>query len=180
MGELLTAPRILVGMRPSGTAEQLEKRRRRALELLKSGKSRSAVARHVGASVSSVFRWWQAYKRHGRRGLQAKPTPGRPPGLSAADKRRLVRLLVQGPLRIGYTTELWTLGRIAELIVREFGLRYHPAHVWKLLTALGWSCQKPERRAVERDEAAIARWKREEWPRIKKRRATWRPSRLRR
>jgi transposase len=69
---------------------------------------------------------------------------------------------------------------VTELIAQEFGVRYHPAHVWKVLTALGWSCQKRERRALERDEAAIARWKRDAWPRIKKRRSTWRPSRLRR
>jgi Winged helix-turn helix/DDE superfamily endonuclease len=79
-----------------------------------------------------------------------------------------VTLLGQGALHAGYRTELWTIPRVAELIRDEFGVRYHPAHVWKLLTALGWSCQKPERRAVERDEAAIARWKREDWPRIKK------------
>jgi transposase len=66
------------------------------------------------------------------------------------------------------------------LIAGEFGVRYHPAHVWKILTGLGWSCQKPERRAVERDEAAIERWKRGAWRRIKKRRATSRPSRVRR
>jgi transposase len=91
-----------------------------------------------------------------------------------------VKRLVQGPLHAGYRTDVWTLARIAKLIHQEFGIRYHPSHVWKILTALGWSCQKPERRAVERDEAAIARWKQHDWPRIKKRRTTWRPSRLRR
>jgi transposase len=167
-------------MRPSGTPEQLEKRRRRAVQLLRAGGALSAVARQVHASVSSVFRWWQTYRRHGQRGLRPKPTPGRPPRLSAAQKRKLIRRLLQGARRVGYTTELWTLERVAEVIRREFGVRYHPAHVWKLLTGLKWSCQKPERRAVERDEAAIARWQREEWPRIKKRRSTWGPSRLRR
>jgi transposase len=167
-------------MRPSGTPAQLEKRRRFAVQLLRGGRTLSAVARQLHASVSSVFRWWQAYQRHGRRGLRAKPTPGRPPGLSTGQKARLVRLLVKGPLQVGYTTDLWTLERVTTLIYQEFGIRYHPGHVWKLLTGLGWSCQKPERRAVERDEAAIARWKRDEWPRIKKRRSTWRPSRLRR
>jgi transposase len=167
-------------MRPPGTPEQLEKRRRRAVQFLKAGRtSLSAVARKVHSAVSSVFRWWQAYQRDGQRGLRPKPTPGRPPRLSEAKKRKLVRLLVQGPLRAGYTTDLWTLGRVAELIHQEFGIRYHPSHVWKVLTALGWSCQKPERRAVERDEAAIARWKRDDWPRIKKRHPTGRPSRLR-
>lgn len=167
-------------MRPSGTPKQLEKRRRRAVQLLESGQTLSTVARQVGAAVSSVFRWWQAYRRKGRRGLDAKPTPGRPPRLSTAKKRQLVTLLIRGALRAGYRTDLWTLPRVTELIHQKFGVRYHPAHVWKVLTALGWSCQKPERRAVERDEAAIARWTRDEWPRIKKRRSTWRPSRVRR
>jgi transposase len=167
-------------MRPPGTSKQLEKRRRRAVQLLESGRTLAAVARQVGAAVSSVFRWSQAYQRKGSRGLEAKPTPGRPPRLSKAQKRRLVTLLARGALSAGYHTELWTLPRVAALIRQEFGIRYHPAHVWKVLTALGWSCQKPERRAVERDEAGIAQWKRDDWPRIKKRRSTWRPSRLRR
>ena len=167
-------------MRPPGTSAQLEKRHRRAVQLLESGRSLSAVAREVGAAVSSVFRWQQAYHRTGARGLDAKPIPGRPPRLSPAQKRRLVTLLGRGAVHAGYHTELWTLPRVARLIREEFGVRYHPAHVWKVLTALGWSCQKPERRAVERDEGAIARWRQEAWPRIKKRRSTWRPSRLRR
>jgi len=167
-------------MRPSGTPAQLEKRRRAAVQLLRRGRTLSAVARQVHASVSSVFRWWQAYQHEGRRGLRAKPTPGRPPGLSSIQSGKLVQLMVKGPLRAGYRTDLWTLARVAALIDREFGIRYHPGHVWKLLRNLGWSCQKPERRAVERDEAAIARWKYTEWPRIKKRRSTGRPSRLRR
>ncbi|HEV8454717.1 MAG TPA: winged helix-turn-helix domain-containing protein [Gemmatimonadales bacterium] len=167
-------------MRPSGTPAQLEKRRRTAVQLLRGGRTLAAVAGQIHASVSSVFRWWQVYQREGRRGLRAKPAPGRPPGLSPVQRGKLVQLLVKGPLRAGYRTDLWTLARVAALIHREFGIRYHPGHVWKLLTSLGWSCQKPERRAVERDEAAIARWKHNEWPRIKKRRSTWRPSRLRR
>ena len=91
-----------------------------------------------------------------------------------------MKRLTRGALRAGYRTDLWTLPRVTELIHQEFGVRYHPAHVWKVLTALGWSGQKPERRAVERDEAAIARWKQEAWPRVKKRRSTWGPSRVRR
>jgi transposase len=167
-------------MRPPGSPTQLEKRRRRAVQLVKSGRTLSAVARQVHASVSSVFRWWQDYHRAGLRALRPKPTPGRPAKLSAVDKRKVVEKLGRGAVRAGYRTDLWTLPRIADLIRREFGVRYHPAHVWKLLTRLGWSCQKPEPRAVERDEIAIARWKAEDWPRIKKRRSTWGPSRVRR
>ena len=166
-------------MRPAGTPEQLEQRRRRAIAQVKAGHTLSTVARQFSASVSSVHRWWQAYTRGGVRGLRPKPIPGRPSRLSAVQKQRLVTLLGRGPLRAGYRTDLWTLPRVAGVIRQHFGVRYHPAHVWKLLTGLGWSCQKPERRAVERDEPAIARWKRTAWPRIKKRRAPGGPPRVR-
>src|SRR5229473_2752250 len=100
-------------MRPPGTPEQLEKRRRRAIAQVKAGHTLSAVARQLSASVSSVCRWWQVYQRDGHRGLRPRPTPGRPSKLSDAQKRTLVRLLGQGPLRAGYRTDLWTLGRVA-------------------------------------------------------------------
>ena len=159
-------------MRPAGTPEQLERRRRRAIVQVKAGHTLSTVARQFSASVSSVHRWWQ--------GLRPKPIPGRPSRLSAVQKQQLVTLLGRGPLRAGYRTDLWTLPRVAAMIRQHFGVRYHPAHVWKLLTGLGWSCQKPERRALERDEPAIARWTRSAWPRIKKRRPAGRPPRVRR
>lgn len=165
-------------MRPLGTAQQLERRRRQAIRLLKAGSTLSAIARAVGASVSSVFRWAEAYRTQGRQGLRSRPTPGRPSSLSLAQKKRLTALLLKGPLARGYRTDLWTLNRVTQLIRQQFGVRYHPCHVWKLLTSLGWSCQKPERRALQRDDAAIARWKRARWPHIKKRRATWCPPRL--
>ncbi len=120
---------MLLAMRPPGTAEQLEKRRRRAVQLLEAGKSLFDVARQVGASESSVFRRWETYQRHGWQGLRSKPTPGRPSGLSPTQKQRLVRLLTKGPLHVGYPTDLWTLGRVAELIAHEFDIRYRPAHV---------------------------------------------------
>jgi transposase len=147
---------------------------------MKAGHTLSAVARRFSASVSSVHRWWQAYEREGAQGLRPKPTPGRPSRLSAGQKAKLVTLLGHGPLRAGHRTDLWTLPRVATLIRHQFGVHYHPAHVWKLLTGLGWSCQKPERWAVERDEPAIARWKRTAWPWIKKRCSPGRPPRVRR
>src|SRR5215510_13202368 len=109
-------------MRPPGTAEQLEKRRRRAIRLLQSGESLVMVARRIGAAVSSVFRWQQACRRKGTQGLNARPTPGRPPRLSAQQKRQLVKLLTRGPLHAGHRTDLWTLPRVAALIQHEFGL----------------------------------------------------------
>ena len=165
-------------MRPQGTSQQLEKRRRQAIQLLKAGKSLSAVARALSASKSSVFRWYEVYKKKGRTGLRPKPTPGRPPKLSTSQKKRLATLLLKGSLAAGYRTDLWTLKRIAQLIRKQFRILYHPNHVWRLLQGMGWSCQKPERRALQRDEEAIAHWKRYRWPHIKKRRATWRPSGL--
>ena len=87
-----------------------------------------------------------------------------------------MRLLVKGPLAQGYRTNLWTTARIAELVEREFGVRYHRDHIGRLMHGLGWSPQKPERRALERDEEEIARWKREEWPRIKKTPRGWAPT----
>ena len=163
-------------MRPLGTAGQLEKRRRQAIALLRAGKPFRVVARVVGASLSSVVRWKQAHRRDARRGLRARPIPGRPPRLTEVQQERLRRLLLRGARAAGHATERWTLKRIARLIETEFRVSYSAVGVWKLLRqGLGWSWQKPERRALQRDEAAIARWKTHEWPRIKKRRATWGP-----
>jgi len=105
---------MLVGMRPSGTAEQLEKRRRQAIALLRAGTPYREVARLVRAAVSSVVRWQQAYRRDRRNGLRARPTPGRPPRLTETQKARLRRLLLQGARAAGHTTELWTLKRIGK------------------------------------------------------------------
>jgi transposase len=165
-------------MRPYGTAQQLEKRRRQAIRLFRAGKSLSAVARALSASVSSVFRWVHTYRAKGPRGLQPRPTPGRPPKLSGAQRERLKRVLLKGPLAAGYPTDLWTLKRVAEVVTHLFQVEYHPCHVWRLLHSLGWSCQKPERRALQRNEAEIVHWKRHRWPHIKKRRKVWGPSRV--
>jgi len=85
-----------------------------------------------------------------------------------AQKEELLRILERGPGAAGYKTELWTLKRVAEVIRRRFGVHYNPCHVWTILVKLGWSCQKPERRARERNEGEIERWRREGWPDIKK------------
>jgi transposase len=170
---------MLIGMRPSGTAEQLEKRRRRAIALLQAGTPYREVARRVDASLSSVVRWEQAYRQDKRNGLRARPTPGRPCRLSGRQQEQLKAVLLRGAGAARYTTELWTLRRIGEVIRKRFGVRYSPVGVWALLRhGLRWSWQKPERRALQRNETAIAQWKRAEWPRIKKRRAQGRPSRV--
>jgi len=156
-------------MRPKGSTAQLEQRRRLAVSLLEQGMKPVKVAKAVGTSRASVTRWRQAYEASGPNALRAKPHPGGKSRLTAVQRKRLVRLLLQGPGKHGYGTELWTLARVAEVIAVNFGVEYHPSAVWHILRAMGWSCQKPERRARERNEQAIATWRQMEWPRIKKR-----------
>jgi transposase len=156
-------------MRPKGTAGELEQRRRQAIALVEQGMRPADAARAVGTSRASVTRWRQAYQKGGSAGLAAKRHPGMKPRLSARQRERLGRLLLEGPQRHGYATELWTLTRVTELIAECFGVFYHPSQVWRILRAMHWSCQKPEHRARERDETAIQHWRQEEWPRIKKR-----------
>jgi len=155
-------------MRPQGTPQQLEKRRLLAIRLLKEGKKPAVVARWVGASKSSVSRWREMYRKKGRNGLRPKPIPGRPPRLSKTQKSRLAGWLLQSPLAHGYTTDIWTLKRVARLIEDRLDVHYHPSHVWRLLTDMDWSCQKPRKRARERNEKAIAHWQRYVWPQIKR------------
>jgi transposase len=157
-------------MRPKGNSAELEQRRRYAVALLDRGMKPVVVAQTLRASLASVGRWREACRVGGLEALSAKPVPGRPPKLGPAQRRQISGLLLQGPIPHGFSTELWTLARVAEVIESRFGVRYHPSQVWRILLALGWSCQKPQSRARERDEVAIARWRRVDWPRIKKRR----------
>ena len=165
-------------MRPHGSPKVLEERRRRAMSLLDEGLGVREVARQVKCSPASVSRWKSEVRARGPDGLRAKPAPGRPRMLSTAQRKRLLNLMLKGAAAYGYSTDLWTLPRVAEVIERTFGVRYHPAHVWKILRGEGWSCQKPERRARERDETAIQKWREERWPHIKKRQASRQKSRL--
>jgi transposase len=158
-------------MRPKGTSAVLEQRRRHAVAMLRRGVKAATVAGAMRVSLVSVGRWRKAARRGGLRALAAKPPPRRPLKLSPARRRQLLAALARGgPARHGFRTELWTLARVAEVIRLRWGVRYHPSQVWRILVSLGWSCQKPESRARERDEAAVARWRRVDWPRIKKRR----------
>jgi len=156
-------------MRTKGSAAELEQQRRIAARLLEQGMKPIRVAEALGVSPAAVTRWKQAWQKGGEKALAAKPHPGGKSRLTAAQLRRLARLLLRGPRHHGYSTELWTLERVAEVIAMHFGVQYHPGHVWKILRAMAWTCQKPERRARERDEEAIRRWRQEDWPRIKKR-----------
>jgi len=157
-------------MRPFGSPEELERRRVQAIGLLKEGLTPVEVARRLGVDRRSVRRWRAAHEESGKLGVAARPASGRPPKLEAPARAKLEKRLLEGPLACGFATDLWTCPRVAQLIRREFGVRYHVDHVGRLLGSMGWSPQKPERRARERDEEAIRRWTKRDWPGIKKKR----------
>jgi len=155
-------------MRPKGSASELERRRQRAIALLDKDHAPVDVARMLGVDRRSVRRWKAAHRKRGAKGIEARPTPGRPWRLDRRQRTRLERRLLKGARAAGYESDLWTCPRIAELIADEFGVSYHPDHIGRLLRSLGWSPQRPQRCAAERDETRIQGWVREDWPRIKK------------
>ena len=162
--------------RLKGSADLLEDRRYRALALWDSGLSLHEVGRRIRCAPSSVMRWLRARRRGGPRALRVRRSPGRPLKLGRSERRRLLKLLLKGAPAHGYRTQLWTTARIAEVVWRAFGVRYHRDHIGRLMHNLNWSPQKPETRAVERDEEAIERWKRKDWPRLKKTPPGWAPT----
>jgi transposase len=148
--------------------EELEQRRMEAARLLRAGISQSEVARRLGVHRQSVIRWQRVLARTGPAGLKKAGRAGRKPKLTVEQLATLERTLRSGPEVLGYASGLWTLGRVRQLIEQQYGVRYNPSQVWRILRQLNWSCQRPAGRALERDEQAIRRWKRVEWPRIKK------------
>jgi len=149
--------------------DALEERRFKAAPLLKQGLSEAEVARQVGVHRQSVNRWARQLEHAGRGGLKKAGRAGRKPKLSTAQLRRVEQGLKRGPEALGFDTSLWTAWRVAVLIEETCGVKYHPGHVWRLLKQLGWSCQRPTGRALERNEDAIRHWKRVRWPALKKR-----------
>jgi len=146
----------------------LEARRMQAAALFRRGQSPAAVGRALGVSRQNASVWYERWTRNGSSGLKGAGRAGRRPKLPRERFKEVERALLKGPRAHGYTTEFWTLERIARVIAKTCHVSYHPGHVWRLLGQLGWSCQRPMRRARQRDEAAIARWRRSTWPRIKK------------
>lgn len=153
----------------TGSRKEAERRRWRAMALLDQGRSQAQVARKLGVTPAAVSQWVKTRCQRGDTALQAKPHTGRTPKLNDRQVARLDKLLRQSPTKHGYATELWTLSRVVQVIAKHFAVTYDPSGVWHLLRRMGWSAQKPERRARERDEDAIARWRKKDWPRIKKR-----------
>jgi transposase len=143
--------------------------RRFAIELLDKRMTISDVALVVGVSESTLKRWKKAFQADGDAGLQPKPRSVPRTKLSSEQRRGLRQLLIDGARAAGFNTDLWTCRRVADVVRERFGVSYHPDHLGRILHDLGFSPQKPQRRAAERDEVAIARWRERDWPRIKKR-----------
>lgn len=165
-------------MRPHGSPAELQRRRHSAIDLLEAGCTTSEVALRLGVDSRSVRRWRTAWLDLGMPGLRARPASGRPTKLNKRQREALRRRLIKGARANGFPTDLWTCPRVAELIDRCYGVSYHVDHLPRLLRSLGFSPQRPAKRAVERDDQRIADWVAHDWPRIKKRRAKKGASRL--
>lgn len=155
-------------MRQRRVRRDLEQRRLKAGRWLSKGVSQAEVARRLDVSRETVRRWANKLTEGGVAALKNAPMLGRPRGLDGAQRQALAAALKAGPLAQGYATELWTVPRVRVLIERQFGRRYSPVQVWRILGQLGWSSQRPTGRATQRDESAIRQWKQKRWPALKK------------
>ena len=153
-----------------GATDWREGRRLRAFELKQEGWSQQRIAEALGVSKGAVSQWMKRAREGGVEALKRQPAPGAQPRLSEEQRARVPELLEQGAEAYGFRGEVWRCERVAEVIRREFGVSYHPAHVSRLLKALRQSLQKPQRRANQRDEEAIEHWKEKRWPHLKKER----------
>jgi len=161
------------------TRKQMAERRAEGGRLLEAGEmSQAEIARHLGVSEVTISRWKKALKKGGAEALKARKASGRPPKLKADEKQQLVQKLEPGALASGFPTEQWTQARVQKVIEREFGVHYHRDYISRLLHGLGWSVQKPDPRAKERDEELIQAWLSKDWARIKKSAADRRRNRV--
>src|SRR6266700_1677339 len=157
-------------VRPRRDFLAMEQRRMRAADLFEQGVRPAEIARQLGVCHQIVSDWRNAWRRSGRDGLRGAGRAGRLPKLSPEQLAQVENALIQGAAANGYPNDLWTLPRVAEVIERLSGVSYHPGHVWYILRdQLGWTWQRPARRAVERNDAAIERWVKQRWPQLKKR-----------
>lgn len=175
--DMRQSPRYVVGMRyaqggglDAAARARRERVRMAAAEFIAAGESDEQVARRFRVTKMSVNRWRHALETGGPDALVSKGAAGARPLLTADQQQELMALIEAGPAAHGYLDQRWTLSRIAELIRTEFGVRFHSSGaLHEMLTRIGASWQVPTRRAVERDEQAIATWRKETWPSIKAR-----------
>jgi transposase len=152
-------------MHTKKSKRSLAEKRTLALKLLDEGKPVSEIAEIIGVTSRSVYRWREQRKNPPKK--SERPL-GRPKKLTSVQVQQLEQELLRGAYAHGYAEDYWTLERIGHVIWELFGVRYVPSGVWHVMDRMGWSSQKPQRLAIQRDEAAIVSWKRHVWPRIKK------------
>ena len=160
-----------LGMAKKRDHALMEKRRLHAARLYEKNVPVPEVVRRLGVSRQVAYRWHQTWKAGGVAALASKGCAGPKARLTRRQIEQITKALLEGPVAHGYKTQLWTLPRVAALIESLTGICYHPGHVWRILGDLGFSCQRPERRAIERDEEAIRQWRRVKWPALKKKRS---------
>ena len=148
--------------------DEAVRRRLRAGRMLLAGKTPAEAAHAVGVARQTAYTWKKLLDEGGIDALRAMPTRGRPARLDGEQLRALGRTLLDKPTEHGFGTELWTLKRVGVLIERLYGVKFSQTQIWRILGGLGFSVQKPERRAIERDEQAVQTWKRKTWPALKK------------
>jgi transposase len=163
-------------MRSKGTAAELEARRRLAVRRVHDGWTQKDVADFLGVHPVTVAKWVARHRADGDDGLRAKPTPGRPRFLTPGQEARVLGWLTDPPTRHGFRTDLWTARRVAHLIERRLGVRFHPHYLREWLRQRNYTPQKPARRARQRNQPAIDQWRAEDWPRIQKRPPGSRPT----
>lgn len=154
--------------RPRRDFKGLENRRMRAIKMFGSDKRQADIARELGVSRQSVSHWHQVWEKEGKDGLQMAGRAGRKPKLTSEQLKEAEKALLKGPGENGFPTELWTLPRMSTVIERITGVHFHPGHVWRIIRGIGWTLQRPARRARERKEKAILEWKTKVWPALKK------------
>jgi len=157
-------------------ADWREERRMQAWKLKEQGWQQKDIAVALGVSEGAVSQWLKRGREQGVEALNAHPPKGVTPRLTAEQKAQIPELLAEGAEAYGFRGDVWTASRVAQVIARTFGVHYHRDHVGRLMHSLNWSPQKPERRALVRDENAIERWQQKDWPRIKKTLRGWVPT----
>lgn len=152
----------------SSSRKEMEKRRLKAAKMFEKGKTQAEVARRFKVTPTAASQWHEAWKEGGAEALKSKGHPGFLSEMTEENRQKLKKILLSGPVKYGYLTELWTLSRVAEVIKKEFRITFSEVWVWHIIRDLGFTPQKPQVKAKQRNEKAISEWKAKALPGLKK------------